>query len=56
MPLIDAARRANVVAALSVTRAGTQTSFAAESEARAFLAGFGFALFPDGIPAAIDSD
>jgi ribokinase len=36
--LAEAVRRANVLAALSVTRAGTQTSFPRRDEAEAFLA------------------
>jgi ribokinase len=38
MSLVEAARRANVVAALSVTRSGTQTSFPDAADADAFLA------------------
>jgi ribokinase len=38
-PLAEAVRRANVLAALSVTRPGTQTSFPRRDEAEAFLAG-----------------
>jgi ribokinase len=37
--LIEAVRRANALAALSVTRPGTQTSFPRREEAQAFLAG-----------------
>lgn len=38
-PLVLAAKRANAVAALSVTRPGTQTSFPTREDAAAFLAG-----------------
>jgi ribokinase len=38
-PLAEAVRRANVLAALTVTRPGTQTSFPRREEAEAFLAG-----------------
>jgi ribokinase len=38
LPLSEAAQRANAVAALSVTRAGTQASFPSRTEAEAFLA------------------
>jgi ribokinase len=38
LTLVDATRRANLVAALSVTRAGTQTSFPDQPTAQAFLA------------------
>jgi ribokinase len=38
-PLAEAVRRANLLAALSVTRPGTQTSFPRRDEAEAFLAG-----------------
>jgi ribokinase len=38
-PLSEAARRANAVAALSVTRLGTQTAFPRREEVEAFLAG-----------------
>jgi ribokinase len=44
VPLGDAARRAGIVAALSVTRPGTQTSFPSRAEAAAFLAEHGFSL------------
>jgi ribokinase len=44
MPLLDAARRANLVAALSVTAAGTQTSFPDRAAADAFVAGYGLDL------------
>jgi ribokinase len=37
LPLRDAIRRANAVAALSVTRIGTQVSFPEHAEADAFL-------------------
>jgi ribokinase len=40
LPLVEAARRANVVAALSVTRPGTQGSFPRADEVDAFLARF----------------
>jgi ribokinase len=46
LSLVDAARRANLVAALSVTRPGTQTSFPNAAEAREFLARYDIALFP----------
>ncbi len=41
LPLREAARRANAVAALTVTRLGTQTSFPRRAEAEAFLARVG---------------
>lgn len=43
-PLVEAARRANLVAALSVTRAGTQTSFPDAVTAQSFLAEHGLAF------------
>jgi ribokinase len=43
-PMRDAIRRANVVAALSVTRIGTQVSFPQRAEADAFLEKQGFAV------------
>lgn len=43
-PLVEAARRANLVAALSVTRAGTQTSFPDAVAAQSFLAEHGLAF------------
>jgi ribokinase len=46
LSLVEAARRANLVAALSVTRPGTQTSFPDYRTAAAFVAGYGLALFP----------
>jgi ribokinase len=46
LPLLDAARCANVVAALSVTAAGTQTSFPGRSAARDFLIAHGLDLPP----------
>jgi ribokinase len=49
LSLVDAARRANLVAALSVTRAGTQTSFPSAGEAREFLARYDVVLFPDAL-------
>ena len=36
-PLLDAVRRANAVAALSVTRLGTQTAFPNRAELESFL-------------------
>jgi len=44
--LVDAARRANLVAALSVTRAGTQTSFPDFATAEQFVARYNFVLLP----------
>jgi ribokinase len=44
LSLHDAARRANLVAALSVTRNGTQTSFPDYATAQAFLARYDLAL------------
>lgn len=44
MSLLDAARRANLVAALSVTAAGTQTSFPDRAAAQAFVARYGLDL------------
>ena len=41
LPLADAVRKANALAALSVTRAGTQASFATREEARRLLADSG---------------
>lgn len=41
LPLVDAVRQANGVAALSVTRVGTQVSFPGRTEADAFLAEHG---------------
>jgi ribokinase len=38
LPLREALRRANAVAALSVTRPGTQTAFPSRTEAEAYLA------------------
>jgi ribokinase len=49
LPLADAAMRANLVAALSVTQAGTQTSFPAAAHAADFLARYGLTL-PAGAP------
>jgi ribokinase len=46
LSLVDAARRANLVAALSVTRPGTQTSFPAYHTAAEFVAGYGLELLP----------
>jgi ribokinase len=45
--LVDAARRANLVAALSVTRPGTQTSFPDAAQAREFLGRYNLELLPD---------
>ena len=42
-PLLDAVRRASAVAALSVTRIGTQVSFPSRQEANTFLAQHGLA-------------
>jgi len=44
LSLVEAARRANLVAALSVTRAGTQTSFPDLTAAESFLARYDLAL------------
>jgi ribokinase len=46
MTLVESARRANLVAALSVTRAGTQTSFPEYDEADQFAAEHNVVLFP----------
>jgi ribokinase len=46
LSLFDAASRANLIAALSVTNAGTQTSFPELTAAEEFLARFGLPLFP----------
>ena len=43
IPVLDAAKRANAVAALSVTRVGTQVSFPSRQEADAFLTQHGIA-------------
>lgn len=53
MPLLDAARRANLVAALTVTKAGTQASYPDLAAAQRFLAAYGLALpRPAGAPAS----
>jgi ribokinase len=46
LSLVDAARRANLVAALSVTRPGTQTSFPDRRAAEEFVAHHGLAFLP----------
>jgi ribokinase len=61
LSLVDAARRANLVAALSVTRAGTQTSFPAYASAAEFVAQHGLALLPGALtdrprPAGVGAD
>lgn len=53
LSLVDAAQRANLVAALSVTRAGTQTSFPAAAAATEFLGRYGLALLPTATRTAI---
>jgi len=53
LSLVDSARRANVVAALSVTRAGTQTSFPDLRSAEAFVAQHGLTLLPAASPAYV---
>jgi ribokinase len=47
LSLADSARRANLVAALSVTKAGTQTSFPQAEAAAEFVARHGLQLFPN---------
>jgi ribokinase len=44
-PVPEAARRANVVAALSVTRLGTQASYPRRTEIEAFAARIGLSLW-----------
>jgi ribokinase len=57
MPALEAARRANLVAALSVTQAGTQTSFPDARAAAEFVARHGLSL-PVGVAAmpAVDRE